>query len=162
MARFPEYQRTEPETPFEARVAWRGGAVAGFVATLAMGLAITVMDLQTLRLAIAGLYGQSGSVLTGWVAHLVHGSLFGVIFAAVLADPGLYRLSEWVWKSVVAGVVFALVLAVVGAGFVMPVWLAAVGFPSPPPIPNVTVPLLVWHGIYGVVLGAVFPFVDGF
>jgi sterol desaturase/sphingolipid hydroxylase (fatty acid hydroxylase superfamily) len=131
------------------------------VATLAMGHAISPMQLSTLRVAIAGLYGFEGSLLAGWTAHLVHGALFGVVFAAILADPGLYRVSEWVWKTVLAGVVYGLVLAVVGAGIVMPIWLNAVGVPVTASLPNVTVPLLVWHAVYGVVLGGLFPFVEG-
>lgn len=93
------------------------------------------------------------------MAHLFHGTLFGMIFAAVLADPGLYRVNERIWKSVVAGAVYGLVLAVAGAGIIMPIWLGVVGFPTPPSIPNVTTPLLIWHAIYGVVLGGLFPFV---
>ena len=143
--------------PFAARWAWRGGAVAGLIATVAMGIAISLMRLATLRLSIAGLYGLEGNLAAGWIAHLVHGAIFGVIFAAILADPGLYRVPEWIWKSVVAGAVYGLVLAVVGAGIVMPIWLGAVGFPSPPSFPNVTAPLLIWHLVYGVVLGLLFP-----
>jgi hypothetical protein len=156
-----EYRRSETGEPFERRWGWRGGAVAGAVATVAMGLAISLMQLSMLRVAIAGLYGFEGSLLAGWAAHLLHGSLFGVVFAAILADPGLYRVSEWLWKTALAGVVYGLVLAVVGAGIVMPIWLGVVGVSVTAAIPNVTVPLLVWHAVYGVVLGGLFPFVEG-
>jgi hypothetical protein len=151
---------TETTTPFETTWPWRGGGIAGLVATFAMGVAISLMDLSTLQFAIAGLYGQSGNLVSGWVAHLVHGSLFGMLFSLILSDPGLYRLTDWHWKSTLAGVVYGLMLAIVGAGIVMPVWLRVAGFGSPPSVPNVTVPLLVWHLVYGVVLGGVFPFVE--
>ena len=49
-----------------------------------------------------------------------------------------------------------MVLAVVGAGIVMPIWLAVVGFGAPRSLPHVTIPLLAWHLVYGVVLGGVF------
>jgi hypothetical protein len=97
---------------------------------------------------IAGLYGSEGSLVVGWIAHLIHGSLFGAVSAAVLADPGLYRITEWVWKTVVAGViyglvvagvVYGLVLAVVGAGIVMHIWLGVVGVSMATSIPNVSV-----------------------
>lgn len=42
----------------------------------------------------------------------------------------------------------------------MPIWLGFVGFPTPPSIPNVTLPILGWHLVYGTVLGLVYPFVD--
>lgn len=141
---------------FGAGWRWRGGAIAGFVATVAMGFAITLVDASTMRLAIAGLYGQSGSLLAGWIAHLVHGTLFGMLFAVILSDPGIYRVADWYWKTIVAGVVYGLVLAIGGAGIIMPIWLTVAGFPAPPSIPNLTASLLVWHLVYGVILGAVF------
>jgi len=152
---------TTTETdPFESEWAIRGGAVAGVLATIAMGVAISVMQLETLQSAIAGLYGQGGNLLAGWVAHLAHGTVFGIAFAGILSDPGLHRLTEWRWKTALAGLVFGLLLALVGAGFIMPVWLSAIGAAAVPPVPNVTVGLVIWHVIYGVVLGAVFPVVE--
>lgn len=146
--------------PFESEWAWRGGAVAGFLATIVMGIAITVTNQTVLQQAIAGLYGQQGSLIAGWIAHLVHGTLFGALFALVLSDPGLYRLTDWRWKTLLAGVVYALVLAVFGAGVIMPMWLEVLGYPSPPSFPFVTTSVLLWHLLYGLVLGAVFPFVE--
>jgi protein-S-isoprenylcysteine O-methyltransferase Ste14 len=146
--------------PFESEWAWRGGALAGLVATVVMGFAITVTNQPVLQESIAGLYGQEGSLIAGWVAHLVHGTLFGALFALVLADPGLYRLTDWRWKTLLAGVVYALMLAVFGAGVIMPMWLEILGFASPPTFPFVTTTILLWHLLYGIVLGAVFPFVE--
>lgn len=145
--------RTHLETGWR----WRGGAIAGLVATVAMGIAITTVEAATMRVAIAGLYGQSGNLVAGWLAHLLHGTLFGMLFAVLLSDPGVHRVPEWYWKTIVAGVTYGLVLAVVGAGIIMPIWLNVVGFQSPPPVPNVTRSLLVWHLLYGLVLGGVFP-----
>ena len=97
------------------------GTVAGLVATVAMGLAITVTDLSTLRSAVAGLYGFEGGLLAGWLAHLAYGTVFGVVFAAVLSDPGLFRLAERRWKTALAGIVYSVVLAVGGAGVIVPI-----------------------------------------
>ncbi len=143
---------------FETDWAWKGGGVAGLIATVAMGLAIMAMDIELLRVVIAGLYGFEESVVAGWIAHLAHGTLFGIIFAAILTDPALYLVSQRIWKSVVAGIVYGLVLTIIGAGILMPIWVSVVGLGSPP-IPNVTGPSLVWHLIYGAVLGGIFPFV---
>jgi hypothetical protein len=148
------------DSPFEAQWSWKGGAIAGFVATAAMGLVITAMSLPTLRAGIAGLYALEGSLAAGWVAHLFHGTLFGLLFAAILTDPSVHALTEYVWKTVLAGAVYGLVLAVVAAGVVMPMWLATIGFPTPPQVPFVTGPVLLWHLVYGVVLGVLFPYVD--
>ena len=48
--------------------------------------------------------------MAGWLAHLAHGTLFGLVFALVLSDPGLYRVTDWAWKTVLAGVVYGFVL----------------------------------------------------
>lgn len=132
---------------------YRAGAVCGFVATVVMGLAITAVDVETLRVAIAGLYGYEGSLVAGWAAHLAHGTLFGVVFAAVLADPGLHRVSERLWKTTLVGVGYGLFLAFAGAGIIMPIWLGMVGFTGVPGIPYITGATVVWHVIYGAVLG---------
>lgn len=107
-----DYYPDELAGPFETTWAWKGGAVAGLLSTVVMGVAISLVELSTLQVAIAGLYGQQDNLAVGWVAHLFYGTLFRMIFAVVLANPGLYRVGERVWKSVVAGVVYGLVLAV--------------------------------------------------
>ena len=135
------------------RFAWRRGAGAGFVASVVMGLAITAVDLTTLRQAIAGLYGFEGNLVAGWLTHVAHGTVFGVVFAFVLLDPGVAGITSWIWKTTLAGIVYGVVLAVAGAGIIMPIWLGVVGFAGPPSIPYVTRPMLVWHALYGAVLG---------
>jgi len=155
-----EHEQREVLEAFEPHLEWRRGAVAGFVAAVAMAVVITAMDLGTLRGAIAGLYGFRGNLVAGFAAHVVHGTIFGVLFAGVLSDPGLYRVERWLWKTVLAGAVFGLVLAVVGAGVIMPIWLGLVGFPTPPAFPNVSVATLVWHLVYGTVLGGVYAVAD--
>jgi hypothetical protein len=128
--------------PFSTAWNWRGGAVAGLVATVAMGAFIAGVNLPTIQSAIAGLYGQAGNLVVGWAAHLVHETLFGVVFAAVMSDPGLYRVEESAAKTVLAGVIYGIVLAVAGAGIIMPIWLSLAGFADPPTLPFVTVPVL--------------------
>jgi hypothetical protein len=146
--------------PFETSFSWKAGAVAGLLATVAMGIAIAVMNEPTLRTAIAGLYGQEGSLVAGWTAHLAHGTLFGLIFAGVLTDPTFYDLTDSVPKTAALGVCYGLVLAIVGAGFIMPVWLSLVGFPNLPAVLNLNAPILGWHVIYGVALGGLYPILD--
>jgi hypothetical protein len=144
--------------PFTATWNWRGGAVAGLVATVAMGAFIAAVDMQTVQSAIAGLYGQAGNLAVGWVAHLAHGTLFGIVFATVMADPGLYWAKESVPATVLVGVAYGMVLAVAGAGIIMPIWLSLAGFADPPTPPFVTAPTLAWHLVYGAVLGATFSY----
>lgn len=155
-----ETAESERASPFDAEWALKGGAVAGMVAAAVTAVAILVVDLPTLRQAIAGLYGSEGSLAVGLLAHLVHGTAFGILFAAILSDPVLYRVSEEPARCLGAGVVYAVVLAVAGAGVIMPMWLGIVGFADPPALPHVTAPMLGWHLVYGVVLGAAFPWVS--
>lgn len=156
-----ESREADPSTDrgdaFESRWDWQGGALAGVLATAVMGVAITVTNQPTLQVAIAGLYGQSGSLIAGWAAHLLHGTIFGSLFTLILAEPILYRLTDWYWKTILAGIVYSQILAIAGAGIIMPIWLGMVGFPVPVSIPNVTMPMLLWHLIYGVTLGAFYP-----
>jgi hypothetical protein len=141
-------------------IRWRNGAIAGFLAMLAMSVAIALRDLEVLRVAVAGLYGSEGSLVVGWVAHLLHGSLFGVLFAAVLTEAALEDLTASTPRTTAAGAVYGMVLAVAGAGSILPIWLAIVGVGALPDLPHVTLPLLAWHLVYGVVLGGVFAHLD--
>jgi hypothetical protein len=150
------------ESAFDASAAWRGGAAAGFLATLATTVVIVPFDIELFSDTIAGMYGLEGVFAVGIAAHLIHGTLFGVLFAAVLSDPGLVGITNWLWKTVVTGLVFGLVLAVAGTGFVLPAWVQFVGVTGLLPMPYVNATLLAWHGLYGVMLGALFPFLaDG-
>lgn len=142
--------------PFEADLAWRSSAVAGFVAAITTGLLMSAIQPDMLRDVIAGLYGFEGNVAAGWAAHLVHGTLFGIAFAVVLTDPALARIGNRVSTTALAGTAYGLVLAVVGAGIIMPIWLGLIGFADTPPLPAITAPTILWHVVFGLVLGLVF------
>lgn len=133
---------------------WQAGVAGGILGAVAMAVAVSAMNPPTLSMAIPGLYGLSGGV-TGWVVHLSHGAVLGVVFAGAVGSDGLSieSASKYVGFGAVWGVVIWALLAAV----VMPVWLGVVGFPNAPPLPNFAVPSLLWHLIYGVVLGAVYP-----
>lgn len=151
----------EDVSPFENTPAIQSGAIAGFVATLVTLVAIVPIDPEMLSDSIAGMYGLESALAVGAVAHLVHGTIFGLVFALVLSDPGLVRITDWLWKSALIGVVYGLVLALMATGFIMPAWLEFVGVAQAPEIPFVTGSLVGWHVLYGLVLGIMFPFVEG-
>lgn len=146
--------------PFDAHLALKGGVGGGFVAAIAMGIAFMVLEPSLLEAVIPGLYGLEGGLAAGWGLHLAHGAVFGLVFAVVMADPSLVRVSDHLWKSTVAGVVFSIVLAVVGMGVVVPMWSQAAGLSLSLEIPFLTPGLLAGHVVFGAVLGTVFPFVD--
>jgi uncharacterized membrane protein YagU involved in acid resistance len=140
---------------------WQAGAIGGFIGGIVMGGIIWMMNPKTIAGAIAGLYTLQGSPVAGWIAHLIHSIILGVIFA-VTVSAALTRYADSLAPSAGLGLVWGFVLWVVAAGIVMPVWLQVVGFPTPPPLPNWTLPgSLIPHLVYGVILGGLYPFLRG-
>lgn len=133
---------------------WQGGVVGGLLGGAVMGIMLTVQMTPVIENAIPAMYGLSGG-LAGWIVHMFHAAILGVVFAAVAERADVDALGASLGAGLVYGVVLWLVLAVL----VMPVWLGAVGFAGAPPLPNVNVQSLVGHLVYGGVLGLTYPFV---
>ncbi|QIO21945.1 histidine kinase [Haloarcula sp. JP-L23] len=131
---------------------WQAGVAGGIGGATVMAVLISVMNAAVLKGAIPGLYGLSGGV-AGWTVHLAHGAVLGVVFAA-LVESGVVGRSTG--ATVGLGVLWGVVTWVGLAALVMPVWLSAVGFPMAPPFPNFAVPSLLWHVVYGGVLGVAY------
>jgi hypothetical protein len=140
---------------------WLGGVVGGIAGGAVMAVLISLMNPPTLAVAIPGLYTLTppANGVAGWVVHLSHSAIFGVIFAAVMTAPAVESYADDLLPALGIGVAYGVVIWVVAAALLMPVWLGAVGFPSPPPFPNFAVPSLLWHVVFGGVLGAAYPFV---
>lgn len=134
---------------------WKGGVVTGLAGGAVMGVMLSMMMTPVITNAIPALYGLSGGV-AGWVIHMSNSAIFGVVFAAI---AGATDVESDLAKSVGLGVVYGIALWVVFAAIVMPIWLGTVGFPEAPPLPNFNPMSLVGHVVYGLVVGAVFPFV---
>ena len=137
---------------------WKGGVVAGIAGSVVMAVLMLVMGANmVLAAAIPGLYtlAPPPNPAVGIFVHLSHGAVFGVVFAALATVVDLGDLA----RSVGAGIGYGVVVWVVAAALLMPLWLSAVGFPNAPPFPNFAVPSLLWHAVFGAVLGAVFPYV---
>ncbi|MBX0295224.1 histidine kinase [Haloarcula nitratireducens] len=144
---------TESTTAAETDVTladWQAGVLGGILGAAVMAVLISLTSPPVLQGAIPGLYGLSGGV-AGWVVHLSHGAVLGVAFAAV-AERGL-PADRSIGSTLGLGVVWGVVTWLVLAALVMPLWLGAVGFPQAPPFPNFAVPSLLWHVVYGGVLG---------
>lgn len=123
-----------------------------------MGLLILAMNAPTLAVAIPSLYvlAPPPNPAVGMGVHVFHGAVLGVVFAAVVARLGVRDTSRLVGLGVAWGVATWAVLA----ALVMPVWLSAVGSPANPPFPNFATPSLLWHVVYGLVLGGVYAVLD--
>lgn len=132
---------------------WQAGVTGGIAGAAVMAVLISFMNAAVLAGAIPALYGLSGGV-AGWVVHLSHGAILGVVFAALIERvyPGEHSTGSIVGLGLLWGVVTWIGLA----GLVMPLWLSAVGFPMAPPFPNFAPPSLLWHAVYGGVLGVAY------
>ncbi|MFC7076039.1 histidine kinase [Haloarcula halophila] len=145
---------TNTQTTAETEVLlddWQAGVVGGIAGAAVMAVLVSVMNAAVLNGAIPGLYGLSGGV-AGWTVHLSHGAVLGVVFAALIRSIGGGSTGRTVGLGIAWGVATWIGLA----ALVMPLWLRAVGFPQAPPVPNFAIPSLLWHVVYGGVLGVAY------
>lgn len=137
---------------------WEAGVAGGIAGALAMGALVAVMNAPTLAVAIPSLYGLAppANPGVGLFVHVSHGAVLGVAFAAIVGALDLDSTVE----RVGAGVGWGVATWVLLAALVMPVWLSVVGSPASPPLPNFAPPSLLWHVVYGLVLGGVYAAVE--
>jgi len=130
--------------------------VGGVVGAVVMGALMTMTDMRgVLEMAIPAMYTVEGPALAlGFALHVVHGAILGLGFLATTRFVDV----DSVPQCVLAGVVYGVVVWLVAAALIMPLWLSAVGFAGAPSLPNVDPTSLLGHVVYGGVLGAVFPF----
>ncbi|WP_254838969.1 histidine kinase [Natronomonas marina] len=138
---------------------WQAGVLGGIVGAAVMGALVVVMNPPTVGVAIPSLYGLAPpqNAAAGLVVHVSHGAVLGVVFAGIVGAADL----DSTGKQVGVGAVWGVVTWAVLAALVMPAWLGAVGSPANPPLPNFAPPSLLWHAVYGVVLGGVYAGVEG-
>ncbi len=119
-----------------------------------MGALIVAMNRATLAVAIPSLYALAPppSPVSGFVVHVSHAAVLGVAFAGVAGALGVRSSARLVGLGIAWGIVTWVGLA----ALLMPVWLSVVGSPASPPFPNFALPSLLWHVVYGVVLGGIY------
>lgn len=89
--------------------------------------------------------------------HLIYEAILDVIFVAIVSAGSLSQYAGRVAPGVGLGLIYGFGLAIVTGGIVLPLWLQTVGFPMAPPFPNISLMGFIGHGLYGLVLGAVYP-----
>lgn len=136
---------------------WLAGGVSGFVAGIPFGLMIQFV-LGAIP-AIGALYTMPG-VASGWIAHLFHSVVFGLVFVGIMETDVVSQYTDTPLQSLGAGLVYGAVLWIIFLIFIWPIWLNAVGFPKAPSVPYIAVKPLIGHLVYGGVLGAIFPWVS--
>lgn len=145
---------------------WQAGVVGGLLGSVAFGaLMVTMIPDPVLEVAIPNMYGIEATPanpadLAGWVIHLSHGAVIGVVFAVLVHRGPIATWTNSGVKTALVGLLYGVVVWVVLAVLVMPIWLDAVGFPGAPPLPNVSELSLVGHAVYGLVLGTVYALIQ--
>jgi uncharacterized membrane protein YagU involved in acid resistance len=121
---------------------WIAGAVGGFVGSIGFGLMMLfVMPPPLLETVIPAMYGIEGpALLAGWAIHQFHGVVLGLTYVALVQAGPLREPARKLGSAVGLGVAYGILTTLVLAVLVMPLWLAAVGFPAAPPFPNVGFP----------------------
>lgn len=133
-------------SPAHTTLAVPVGLIAGI--TMGAAMALTGFDIE----AISSLYGIE-NVVVALITHEFHSIVFALFFAALLVViPRQYNTS--LRHRIGIGVVFGLTLWVFAAGIVMPLWLQAVGIDTP--LPNITLPSLVGHVVWGTTTAVLF------
>lgn len=97
-----------------------------------------------------GVFYGAASPVVGWITHEFHSVVFGYIFLGLVSRaPGWIR--QKMTGYVLIGLLWALTLWFVAAGFVAPVWLRLLGIEVA--IPSFSSVLLVSHLGWGISLG---------
>jgi len=119
-----------------------------------MGALVAAMNRPTVAVAIPSLYtlAPPPSPGVGLVVHVSHGAVLGVVYAGLVGAFGF----DSAGKRLGFGLVWGVGTWVGLAALLMPLWLGAVGSPASPPFPNFALPSLLWHVVYGLVLGGVY------
>lgn len=119
-----------------------------------MGALVAAMNRPTVAVAIPSLYALAPppSPGVGLVVHVSHGAVLGVVYAGLAGAFGL----DSTGKRLGLGLVWGVGTWVGLAALLMPLWLSAVGSPASPPFPNFALPSLLWHVVYGLVVGGVY------
>ncbi len=123
---------------------------ASLVAGAAMG-AVLAVAADTVPV-VGALYGVADPTV-GWITHEFHSVVFGLSYAGTLAALPR-RYTAGLRGSVGVGLAWGVWLWLVAAGVVMPLWLRLIGVPTP--LPNLTVPSLTGHLVWGLALGTLY------
>lgn len=138
---------------------WQAGVVGGLVGGIVFGVMMTMEMRMVMEMAIPGMYGLSASLELGWIIHLVHSAIFGLVFAAAVTYGGIDERLGSNLELGVAGLVYGLVIWVIAASIVMPAWVnATMGMGAP--VPDFVMASAMGHAVYGVLLGIVYAVVS--
>ena len=127
-----------------------------FVSAIIAGIPYAIAS-ELLGGSVSGIgifYGTVDPVI-GWLTHEFHSIVFAFMYVGVLSLT-LERYRDTVRIYEITGVLWGLVVWVVAASFIAPVWLRLLGIPAG--VPDFSGRLLVSHLVWGLSLGALTSF----
>jgi two-component system OmpR family sensor kinase len=122
--------------------------VAALVAGVTYGVVAELLDSPVAFIGVY--YASQPDAVVGWLTHEFHSLVFAFMFAGLLSvAPVRYR--DHVPGHVAIATGWGVVVWLVAAGVVSPIWLRLVGIPAP--LPSLTPTLLATHVTWGATLG---------
>lgn len=143
-----------------------GGALGGAIGAAAFGLLLWLFDPGIVEATIPAIYGLEVTGVVGWLIHLAHGVVLGLVFGVLVTREPVFEIlranaetealsdAGIALRLVGAGFVFGLAAWTILPVLILPVWAGAMGGASDFPI--VGIESLLGHLLFGTVLGVVF------
>lgn len=144
-----------------------GGAVGGIVGSLLFGGLLWVIDPDIVTETIPAIYGLPPAAPVGWVFHLIHGLVLGVLFGFLVSRPviggTLTADAETDFidamrpgvRLTAAGIIYGLAVWTALPVIALSIW-GTIGGVGDPAFPATALESLVGHLLYGLLLGALF------
>lgn len=147
-----------------------GGAIGGIVGSLTFGLVLWVVDPAIITETVPAVYGIEPMGTAGWIFHLAHGLVLGVIFGFLVsrdfirgalmtdADADFLAAMGPGARITIAGFVYGLTVWALLPLTLLPTWLV-IGGVDASGFPVFAFESLVGHALYGLFLGLLFSLV---
>lgn len=145
-----------------------GGALGGLAGAVIFGGLLWLVDPTIVTEEIPQVYSFDGGDLTGWVFHLVHGLVLGIVFGffitrqpvlgtitANVETPVLDAMGPSV-RIIFAGLVYGMVIWVLIPGVFLSILVTFGDMTDPFPVASIY--NLLGHLLYGMLLGALVSF----
>ncbi len=137
------------------------GAVGGLVGGIVFGVMMQMQMPMIMEGAIPGMYGLGESLAAGWILHLIHSVIFGLVYVAIARFEPIRSYATSMTSGVALGIGYGLVIWVIAASIIMPAWVGAMMPMMDPPVPDFVPESALGHAVFGLLLGAYYGYVGG-
>lgn len=135
-----------------ARPPWQAGIIGGLLGGIVFGVMMTMEMRMVMEMAIPGMYGLPAGLGIGWIMHLIHSAIFGLMFGVLMSMDALRDPLDGGLQVTAAGIVYGLAVWVVAASIIMPLWVNAM-MDMGEPVPNFMPESAMGHAVFGAILG---------